>query len=73
MDFGPSRCFTMNVTREKKSLITDYMLNGTILDNTENSTYLDVTIRKGLKWSDHVNRISSKAKTTLGLLLVTYY
>ena len=50
------------------SLITDYSLKGAVLENTENSTYLGVTIRKDLKWGDHVNRISSKANKTFGLL-----
>ena len=52
----------MYVTRKKKPLIIDYMLKGTVMENTENSTYLGVTIRKDLKWSDHVKRVS------LGLL-----
>ena len=30
--------------------------------------YLGVTIRKELKWGDHVSKIISKANKTLGLL-----
>ena len=68
MDFNPSKCFAMNVTRKRKPLVVDYLLKNSVLTNTESSTYLGVTIRKDLKWDDHINRITSKANRTLGLV-----
>ena len=69
MDFNPSKCFSMNIiTKKRNPVITDYSIKGTILVNTDNSTYLGVTTRKDLKWGNHVNKIISKANKTLGLL-----
>ena len=38
MDFSPSKCFSMNITRKINPLVTDYSLKGTTLENTEHST-----------------------------------
>ena len=58
----------MNITRKRYPLITDFSLKGTTLESTEMSTYPRVTIRKDLKWGDPVDKITSKANKTLGLL-----
>ena len=55
----------MNITRKRNPLVTDYSLKGTTLENTESSTYLGVTIRKDLKWGDHVNKKKSQQDTWL--------
>ena len=68
MDFNPFKCFSMNIIRKINPFITDYSLKGTTLVTTEHSTYLVVTIRKNLKWGYHVNKITSKANKTFGLL-----
>jgi hypothetical protein len=68
MDFNPSKCFTMNVTRKRNPMISDYVLKDTILENVEKSPYLGVVIRKDLKWRDHVDNITMKANRTLGLV-----
>ena len=66
MDFSPSKCFSMNITQKIYPDSTDYSLKGTTFGNTENSTYLGVTIRKELKCRYHVNKMTSKANKTLG-------
>ena len=68
MDFNPSKCFTMNITRKRKPIVVDYLLKSAILTNTDSCTYLGVTIRKDLKWDDHINRVTAKANRTLGLV-----
>ena len=68
MDFNPSKCFTMNVTRKRKPFANSYHLKGSTLENTNSSSYLGVTIRNDLKWNDHINKVTAKANRTLGLL-----
>ncbi len=68
MDFRPSKCFTMNITRKRNLMISDYVLKDSVLENVEKSPYLGVVIRKDLKWRDHVDNITMKANRTLGLV-----
>ncbi len=68
MDFNPSKCFTMNVTRKRNPMISDYVLKDSVLENVEKSPCLGEVIRKDLKLKDHVDNITMKANRTLGLV-----
>ena len=68
MDFRPSKCFTMNITRKRNLMISDYVLKDSVLENVEKSPCLGVVIGKDLKWKDHVDNITMKANRTLGLV-----
>ena len=53
---------------DKKKINASYSLEGTVLDNVEKIRYLDITIRKDLKWNTHVGSICTKANRSLGFL-----
>ena len=51
-----------------KTINASYSLEGTVLDNVEAISYLEVTITNDLKWKTHVSNICTKANRTLGSL-----
>ena len=69
MRFQPIKCNIMQITRKRiKKINASYNLEGTVLDNVENSKYLGITITNGLKWNTHASNICTKANRTLGFL-----
>jgi len=45
-----------------------YKLNDTILKNVKSHPYLGIELAEDLKWSKHINNVSSKANKSLGFL-----
>ena len=68
MEFNPSKCQVLHITRLKKPLNTQYTLHDQILEATNTAKYLEVTISKDLSWNDHISSITSKANNTLGFV-----
>ena len=68
MKYNPEKCHILRVTRKRKPITTEYTLKGHILETVTKSTYLGVDITSDLTWNDHVNKITSKAKKTLGFV-----
>ena len=69
MNFNPSKCVVLRVTRPRsKSLTFDYILKGQPLVQVPSTPYLGVCLSETLEWGDHVNKIYSKANSTLGFL-----
>ena len=59
----------MQLTNKRSSKIqTNYTLEGTVLENVENITYLGVIIINDLKWNTHSSNVCTKANRTLGFL-----
>ena len=67
MKFNPSKCNILSISRSTP-LHKFYTLCGTILDQVSESKYLGVTISNDLMWSKHIQNITSKASSTVGLL-----
>ena len=55
MEFNVGKCFTMRVGRQ-------------VLCITDNTKYLGLTITSDLKWNSHIQKVTSKANSVLGLL-----
>ena len=69
MRFQPSKCSTMQLTRNRSRKINNhYSLEDVTLDNTDCTRYLGVTISNDLKWNSHINKICTKGNQILGLL-----
>ena len=65
----PVKCNIMQLTRKRiKKINAVYSLEGTVLENVDNTKYLGVTISKDLKWNTHVSNVCTKANRTLGFL-----
>ena len=68
MDFNPSKCEVLHITRSNNPTIYQYKLHGHILKPTTNAKYLGVTITNNLSWNKHIENITSKASRTLGFI-----
>ena len=68
MRFNASKCYVMSIHRHQNPLTKFYQLNGHILQHVSENPYLGLIIRNDLQWSSHINKICSKANSTLGFL-----
>ena len=68
MEFNPSKCQVIHITRSKNPIPTKYTLHNCILESVSSAKYLGVDISSDLSWDTHINRISKKANNTLGFL-----
>ena len=65
MNFNPSKCQVIHVTRRKTPFQTQYSLHGCVLESVPSAKYLGVTISEDLRWTDHIDSITKKANQTL--------
>ena len=63
MEFNPSKCQVIHITRSKNPIPTQYTLHNCILEYVSSAKYLGVDISSDLSWDTHINRISKKANT----------
>ena len=74
MEFNPSKCQVVHVTGSKKTVQTDNVLHGQVLEPLPCARYLVVDISSGLTWNSHIDRCNSDSWVYLNyLLLITYY
>ena len=68
MQFNIDKCFILRVGRPKHKLLHLYTLHNQHLSETDSAKYLGVTITSDLQWNKHINNITNKANSILGLL-----
>ena len=68
MQFNPSKCQVIHITRSRSPLPTTYTLHGETLEAVASARYLGVDIAIVLSWKTHVSRITNTANKLLGLL-----
>ena len=56
MEFNPSKCAVLHITRSKSPIPSHYTLHGQVLESVSNSKYLGVDISDNLSWNCHINR-----------------
>jgi hypothetical protein len=73
MKFNTKKCFAMNVTHKKNSVITNYKMDGSQLQTVDNHIYLGINLNNTLSWNNHIVNTTTKANRTLGLLRRNFY
>ena len=68
MKFNPSKCTILTVTNSSSPLLYFYSLCGVVLSHVDDAKYLGVTLSGNLQWSKHIQSMTSKCCSTLGLL-----
>jgi hypothetical protein len=68
MQFNPSKCQVVHITKRKQLIPTSYYLHDTLLQSVDSAKYLGVDISHDLSWDEHINKTAKKANQTLGFL-----
>ena len=68
MQFNPSKCQVLHITKKVKPLNTKYILHNVELESASAAKYLGVTIADDLSLSPHIDNTTKKANQTLGFL-----
>ena len=68
MEFNPSKCQVIHITRSRRPAQNKYYLHGVLLEAVPAAKYQGVDISENLSWNTHISRISKKANQTLGFL-----
>ncbi len=68
MEFNPSKCQVLHITRARTPVKTQYLLHGQILEPADHVKYLGVDISQKLSWKSHVHRITQNANRSLGFI-----
>ena len=68
MQFNPSKCQVIHITRSHSPLPTKYTLHGETLEAVASARYLGVDIANVLSWKTHISRITNTANKSLGFL-----
>ena len=63
MDFNPSKCQVLHISKSRHPAQHIYMLHGQALEAMDHAKYLGVDISKDLSWNTHINRISTNANS----------
>ena len=66
LTLNSAKCKAMVISRKKNPYSQPLYLNGVVLDQVESFKYLGVNISHDLTWSNHIGKISGKARQTLG-------
>ena len=68
MEFNPSKCVVIHVTRARTPVPSEYLLHGHILESVGGSKYLGVEISDNLSFNNHIQKIYTTASRSLGFI-----
>ena len=68
MQFNPSKCQVIRITKAHYPLPTNYTLHGETLEVVTSARYLGVDIADDLSWKTHITRITNNANKSLGFV-----
>ena len=68
MEFNPSKCQVLHISRSRKPIKHSYTMHGQVLDSIDHARYLGVDISSDLNFNHHINRVTSNASKRLGFL-----
>ena len=68
MEFHPSKCNVIHITRARRPRETSYSIYGTALASVSSVKYLGVEITPDVRWNKHIRSTRNKASGTLSFL-----
>ena len=68
MEFNPSKCQVLQITRSRKPVMSRYFMHKRELESVDTAKYLRVKVSKDLGWNNHINKIAASANRTLGFV-----
>ena len=61
MEFNPSKCQVVHITRSRPPINTSYSMHGQVIDSVDSARYLGVDITSDLNFTQHINHTTSNA------------
>ena len=71
LNFHPSKCQVITMSRRRNPVIFDYNMDGTSLSKIDTMKDLGVDISSKLVWDTHVNRVVKKCNRKMGMIMRT--
>ena len=68
MEFNPSKCVVIHVTRSRTPVPGQYLLHSQALESVAGSKYLGVEISNNISFNNHIQNITTSASPYLGFL-----
>ena len=68
MEFNPSKCVLIHITRSRTPVPSQYLLYGQELESVAGSKYLDVEFSNNPSFNSHIQNITTSASRSLGFL-----
>ena len=68
MDFNPSKCKVLTVSRRKAPVVFNYNLNGIILEHVTSFRDLGVLVAADLSWKGHIETVVGKCNRVNGMI-----
>ena len=68
LNFHPSKCQVISVTRKRNPFNFDYFMNNTRLSSVKSIKDLGIEISSKLDWNTHINNVVKKCNRKLGLI-----
>ena len=68
MEFNPSKCVVIHITRSRTPVPSQYLLHGQVLESVAGSKYLGVEISSNLSFNGHIQNITTSASRSLDFL-----
>jgi len=68
MEFDPSKCQVLSITRNRKVINYPCNLHGHVLEHVNEAKYLGITMSSDLRCNKHISNICNNANRTLGFL-----
>ena len=64
IEFNPSKCQVLHITRALTSIRHQYILHGQVLEAVDHAKYLGLEISHNLNWNTHIQNLTTKANKT---------
>ncbi len=68
IEFHPGKCWVLTFTMRRVPIYFEYKLHGLVLENVRIAKYLGVTFQNNMRFTNHINKITSSATGSLGIL-----
>ena len=68
MEFSPSKCVVIHITRSRTPVPSQYLMHGQVLESSAGSKYLGVEISSNLSFKGHIQNITTSASRSHGFL-----
>ncbi|MCG8115263.1 MAG: reverse transcriptase family protein [Candidatus Thiodiazotropha taylori] len=69
MEFNPSKCQVLHITRNKDIIMHQYKLCARVLESVSDAKYLGLDLSSDLNFNTHISRATTSANKSLGFLM----